>query len=339
MLTILSLPNEVIIKIFQYLSPSETQRVIEVFYHSPKSHQLLELLYRRLFSGKLMLINDEPKHKHYPDCELTLSSFLDKFLTLNKENRLFQSTRPNKIEFNFTRQHCDYMRFISNLNQFHEILEDPSCQEYFKNTLQVDVYVDANLVLIENPDNLTAVIIKVILELSKHKEFVHKIQHLTIKASDIGNMYVPQWSLLFTNFSSLVSLDLSQNLLKSNYDQYLDLWGASKKFPSFLKKLNLDSNMLTYVSKEFIKNLPDSLEELLMNQNDIEIIELCDLGVLLPNLKKWELNYTKLSIMNPLTFKSCDKGFTLELVSTYLPVTDLEKLKKIAHEKRFTVVI
>ena len=82
---------------------------------------------------------------------------------------------------------------------------------------------------------------------------------------------------LLPKFTSLVSLNMLQNLLKSNYGQYLDVWGRQEKFPNGLKLLNLNYNMLTYVSKQFLSCLPHTLEELLMNQNDIELVENCDL--------------------------------------------------------------
>ncbi|RCK59150.1 hypothetical protein Cantr_07966 [Candida viswanathii] len=341
MSSILCLPNELIIKVFQYLSPVETNEILEQLANVPPTHPAINLLYQRLFSGKLMLINDEPNETFDPDLQLTLSSFQEKFadLTTSDENLLFQLIRPNKLEFNFTRQHGDYMRFICNLNQFHDILFDPNIQGYFDKVFQADVYVDANLVLIENPDNLTAVIIKVILELSRHREFIHKVKHLTVKASDIGNMCVPQWSFLLVNFKSLVCLDLLQNLLRSNYEGFLDVWGVPKKFPDNLRSLNLDSNMLTYVSKVFLENLPDTLEELFMNQNDIEVIESCELGEVLPNLRRWELNYTKLRLINALMISSCKKGFTFEIVSTYLPLYQIEKLQQIAKQKMLNVVV
>lgn len=340
---ILILPNELIIKVFQYLSPVETNELILQLgdFRTTHAHPIINLLYERLFSGKLMLINDEPNETFDPDLQLTLSSFQEKFIDgkINYENLLFQLIRPNKLEFNFTRQHGDYMRFICNLNQFHEILFDPNIQRYFGKVFQADVYVDANLVLIENPDNLTAVIIKVILELSRHEEFIHKVKHLTVKASDIGNMCVPQWSYLLANFTSLISLNLLQNLLRSNYEGFLDVWGVHKKFPDRLRILNLDSNMLTYVSNNFLKNLPDTLEELYMNQNDIEIIESCELGEVLPNLKRWELNYTKLRLMNSMMISSCKKGFTFEIVSTYLSLYQIEKLHQIAKQKELILVL
>ena len=342
MSSILVLPNELILKVFQYLTPVETnQLILQLGTIRSKNHPIIRLLYHRLFSGKVMLINDEPNETFDPDLQLTLSSFQEKFSDqkINYENLLFQQIRPNKLEFNFTRQHGDYMRFICNLNQFHEILYDPNIQGYFDKIFQADIYVDANLVLIENPDNLTAVIIKIILDMSRHEEFIHKVKHLTVKASDIGNMCVPQWSYLLVSFTSLISLNLLQNLLRSNYEGFLDVWGVHKKFPNNLKILNLDSNMLTYISRSFLMNLPDTLEELFMNQNDIEIIENCDLGEVLPNLKRWELNYTKLSLMNAMMISSCKKGFTFEIVSTYLPLYQIEKLHQIAKQKKFNLVL
>ncbi|KAF6072751.1 hypothetical protein MG5_05559 [Candida albicans P57072] len=339
MLSVLCLPDDIVLTIFKHLSPDECSEIITNIQDIHIAQPFVDKLYQRLLSGKLLITNDQPNHRYIADYQLTLEKFQNKFLDTSVEALMFRSTRPNYMEFNFTRQHCDYMNFIYNLKQFHELLKDPNCQEYFRKVLQVNMYLDANLVLIENPDNLTAIVIKSVLELSDHPELACKVKHLTIKAGDIGNMCVPQWSLLLPKFTSLVSLNMSQNLLKSNYGQYLDVWGRQEKFPNGLKSLNLNYNMLTYVSKQFLSCLPHTLEELLMNQNDIELVENCDLGLLLPNLRRWELNYTKLSVINPQMIISCKTGFTLELMSTYLPQPDINELQRIAHEKSLHIIV
>lgn len=339
MLLVLCLPDEIVLKIFKHLPPQECIEIITNIQDIHIAKPFVDKLYQRLLSGKLLITNDEP-HQQFPsDYQLTLEKFQNKFQDTSVEGLIFQLIRPNYMEFNFTRQHGDYMNFIYNLKQFHELLRDPNCQDYFRKVLQVNMYLDANLVLIENPDNLTAIVIKLVLELSNHPELAGKVRHLTIKAGDIGNMCVPQWSLLLPKFTSLVSLNMLQNLLKSNYGQYLDVWGRQKKFPNGLKLLNLDYNMLTYVSKHFLSCLPDSLEELLMNQNDIVLIEKCDLRLLLPNLRRWELNYTKLNVINPEMIISCKAGFTLELISTYLPQPDIKELQRIAKEKSLHIIV
>ena len=85
---------------------------------------------------------------------------------------------------------------------------------------------------------------------------------------------------LLPKFTSLVSLNMLQNLLKSNYGQYLDVWGRQEKFPNGLKLLNPQLQHAHICFKQFLSCLPHTLEELLMNQNDIELVENCDLGLL-----------------------------------------------------------
>ncbi|KAI5966735.1 uncharacterized protein KGF55_000144 [Candida pseudojiufengensis] len=344
MTSIFILPNELIIEILRYLDVTTVHELISQLRHNHSAIPILRLLYQRLFGGVLHIINDEPRLQFRHDYELTIGDFRDKLIggeeDANFEDLIFQNVRPNIIEFKFTRQQSDYKRFIHDLNQFHQLLEstEPNIRSFFNKTLQINIFIDSNLVFLENPDSFKSIIIKVLLELSK-TEFGPKIKNFTIKSSEIGGLYVAHWSQLFKYFTSLKKLNLEDNFLKSNYEQYLDVWGMSQKFPNTLTELNLDKNMLTYISKDFLSNLPLSLEVLSMNQNEINIIEPCELGQSLPNLRHWLLNFTKLCVISPSMFKKCKTGFVLEIKSTYLPDSDLEKLHIIAKDKGLKVLI
>ncbi|KAI5950753.1 hypothetical protein KGF54_003827 [Candida jiufengensis] len=344
MSSIFKLPNEIILEILRYLDTKEIDDLITQFYKLQSAKPILKLLYQRLFSGKLHIINEEPRLQFHHDYELTIDNFKDKLIECNNEisfeNCIFKKVRPNIIEFKFTRQQSDYRRFIHDLNQFHELIEstDSNIRQYFNKSLQINIFIDSNLVFMENPDTFKSIIIKLLLELSKN-EFASKIQNFTIKSSEIGSLYVAHWSQLFKYFTNLTILNLEDNFLKSNYEQYLDVWGMSQKFPNTLTQLNLDRNMFTYISKDFLINLPSSLAILSMNQNEIEIIEPCELGDALPNLRNWLLNYTKLCVISPSMFKKCNSGFILEIKSTYLPDSDLQKLHLIAKDRGFKVLI
>lgn len=339
--SIFKLPNEVVLNILKNLSTEKVTELVHYYKNIESALPILVLLYQRLFGGVLLILNGAPRVDFTRDYGLTIDAFENKILNdCSFEGKAFEQVRPNLIEFKFTRQTADYHQFIIDLNGLLHLLEsdDPKICKYFEHAQRINIHIDAHLVFIENPDSLNSIIIKLLLELSRHN-LTKKINKFTIKSSEIGSLYVAHWSKLFQYFSSLSTLDLSENLIRSNHEHFLDVWGMLKKFPSTLTTLNMNNNMLTYISKDFIYNLPPSLEVLLMNQNDVEIIEPCDLLQPLPQLRNWSLNYTKLCVLSPTMFKNCGKDFVLEIKSTYLPDNDLEKLHAIAKHRGFKILL
>ncbi|EGW34414.1 leucine rich repeat protein [Spathaspora passalidarum NRRL Y-27907] len=336
------LPDEIIVNIFKYLSSKETIKLIKKLEWDPRFTAIVDLLYQRLYHGRLLIINEDPKQKFESDYELTVDSFEDMFTSTTHEHSLFRTIRPNYVEFKFSRNASDYRTFINTLYKFHTLLTRGSLevQDYFENLiLQVNFYIDANLVLIENPNTLTTIIIKILLELSDNIHLVSKIKEFTIKCTDIGAFYQSKWSNYLSRFTSLEYLDLSQNLLQSsNYqEQEFDIWGKEKKFPDGLKELKLDFNMFTEITKEFITKLPNSLQSLSLNYNTIEMIEPCSIGVLLPNLKCLDLNYNNLTALEPSIFKDCARGFDLRLKASHLDDTTVDQLKILAKKNGYKV--
>ncbi|KAI3403812.2 MDL1 [Candida oxycetoniae] len=300
-MSIFKLPNELVLRVLKYLNNEEVDKLIKSYKTIPSASPIMLLLYERLFGGTLLIVNGEPRVPFKHDYELTVDSFEDKMMDSEEyENKLFQKIRPNIIEFRFTRHHSDYRRYISDLSSLLHLIDSPNqrIQEYFERSFRINIHIDSHLVFMENPDSLKSIIIRLLLGLSKHS-LAGKIRNLTVKASEIGSVYVAQWSQLFKYFTALEFLDLSGNLLRSNYEEYLDVWGMSKKFPDTLTMLSFKNNMLTYISKDFFMNLPKSLKYLDMNENDIEIIEPCDLGDYVPKLQILSLNYTKLCVLSP----------------------------------------
>ncbi|RLV90917.1 hypothetical protein JA1_004212 [Spathaspora sp. JA1] len=337
------LPDEIIINIFRYLSSSETIILIRKLEWDARFATLVDLLYQRLYHGRLLIVNEDPKQKFDSDCELTVDSFEDMFASITHEHSLFRATRPSYVEFKFSRSASDYRNFINTLYKFHNLLTqgNQEIQDYFENLiLQLNLYIDANLVLVENPNTLTTIIIKILLQLSDNAHLVTKIKEMTIKCTDIGGFYQSKWSMFLKKFTSLKYLDLSQNLLQSsNYqDQEFDIWGIEKKFPDGLKELRLDFNMFTEITKDFLTNLPDSLEYLSMNYNSIEIIESCSIGSLLPNLKYLNLNYNNLQALDPKIFEDCCSGFKLQLKASHLDDITINQLKLIAEKNKYKVI-
>ncbi|ABN65307.2 predicted protein [Scheffersomyces stipitis CBS 6054] len=349
MVSILNLPHEVMVKVFKYLTPSETSQMIKKL-KSDKEHRgrlddlVIRLLYQRLFNGKLMIINDKSNETIEYDTMLTIDSFEERFLVHNYENLLFQEIRPNYVEVKFTRQANDYMNFIGNLYKFFSLLsreENVQMLKYFETKiLQLDFYTDGNLVLIENPTSLSTIIIKILISLSSNKDLLGKIKRFTIKSTDIGNLYVSQWSQLFRRFINLHTLDLSNDIIHSDYDDCRDVLGYSFKFPARLKILVLDNNVLRYVSVAMIASLPHSLEVLSLSHNKIVSVEPVRLSSKLPNLRYLNLDYNgRLSFLDPVIFRGIRRDFRLSLRGTSFEDADFSHLARATSEIGFTIIV
>lgn len=367
MVSVLDLPSELVVEIFRYLSPDETNHVINQIKHPYTNHvehcdinhinhnythpnlpsnKLLSLLYFRLYNGKLTIINDDPKDSQQTDILLTIHSFEEIFLVNNYENKLFQGIRPRAVEINFTRQINDYSKFINNMYEFNGILEKNSnelIKDYFEKIQQVNFYADGNLMMMENPATLSTIMIKILINLTE-TSLALKLVRISIKCFDIGDFYVSRWSQLFRNFENLEYLDLSDNLIRSDYEDSDDIMGLSFKFPPKLKHLILDGNSILRITANFVKNVPASIELILLNRNlisEIGLNEPLDLASYLPNLQLLRLNHNnRIGFINPSSFVGIlSKNLVVELKGCDLSPGNLRALKRVAAVEKFSIII
>lgn len=354
MVSVLDLPSELAVEIFHYLSPNETHYIINQIKH-PKENdhvrdthhdnvQLLDLLYQRLYNGKLSIVNNDPKDRQQADTLHTVNSFEEIFIVNNYENNLFQETRPRSVEINFSRRANDYKQFIDNMYEFNLILEkdcNPLIMDYFAKIQQVSFYADGNLMMVENPATLSTIIIKILINLTE-SSLSSNLQRISIKSFDIGSFYVSKWSQLFRNFDHLQYLDLSNNLIRSLDDACVDVMGLSFKFPPKLKVLILDGNSIKTVSANFVRNLPSSIEALLLNMNlvaSLGVDERLHLDKYLPNIRLLRLNHNnRLIYINPSSFEELlAKSLTIELKACNVTPENIIALK--GASRKLTIMI
>lgn len=343
--SVLDLPSEVLLQIFQYLTPTEVNDII--YRLSPlqqiEKSRLLKLLYERLFNGKLMIVNDINTVSKY-DTLLTTQAFKNMFSSTTYVNSIFKVVRPNYIEFNFSRQASDYSRFINNLYKFNRILEDEDKEnqqmlDYFERVQQLDFVSDGNLMLIENPATLSTILIKILINLANNDRLTSKFKNITIKSFDIGHFYVSLWGQLFQNFNSLTLLNLSDNLIESDYETASDVLGSYFKFPPVLKTLVLDNNSILRITQQFLQNLPKTLENLLMNRNKINFLEVNDLRWTLPCLKMLQLNYNhQLTFLEPNIFKSVGEEFAVMIRGCNIDEIQLAQLRTLSSRRHFAII-
>ncbi|CUM65951.1 uncharacterized protein PRCAT00003604001 [Priceomyces carsonii] len=342
-----TLPNDIILEIFSELSPRETRDLIlglSVLSSKSENRSLINLLYKRLFGGKIIVevYNSQSLTK---DTILTIDSFKDKFYSGDFESKIFLRTRPNIVEFRFIRRSSDYSNFLGKLYEFNSLLEcdNSSFLAYLTMALQLNFYLDGNLFLVENPVSFSVIILKILINISKVKCLSQSLKNLTIKSTDIGESFVVKWSQLLERFSNLECLNLANNLIKSSVNYQDDLLCVCFKYPARLKVLNLDRNLINHLTSDFLEILPHTLEVLLIADNrlvslnfefrgDIRIIE-C-----LPNIKRFILNQNHfLSYIHPSIFIGA-KGIRLEIKGCNLEETNLKELKRLAEVHSFDII-
>ncbi|KAK6202493.1 uncharacterized protein RJT21DRAFT_118541 [Scheffersomyces amazonensis] len=355
--SLIDLPPELLIQVFQSLSPQDLEDVINVMIDliGSDDDKIIDLMYVALFSSRLSLTNYNSRDKiTIVDRQVIIKDF-ELILSLQRRrSAIFQRCIPQNITVRFTRKSDDYHTFIQDLQQLHGLFKrkkkgtielaniDPLVI-YFENNFQkFDVVIDCNLQWVENPTSISSSVIQILLDMASNPYLNKKLINLTIKASDIGSFYFDLWSRLLISFENLIYLDLSNNVLQNVHDDIEDILSMSFKFPPNLKILNMSQNLITKITNGFIINLPSSLEVLKLNDNIIVILANdLNLSIHLPKLINLQLNNNPhLDYIQETTFNDIkDKDFRLELRGNNINDDDMNKLKALAKVNRFTLVI
>lgn len=300
-LNIANLPWELILRIFKFLSPDETVFLIKQLHECAIWSQgdqtkgideydtLLEICYKRLYEGKILITTDPANQARVDyDSVLSISEFCQKFKDTGElASKIFKTTRPRELQFVFVRGCHDYSQFIEELKEFNYILEKLNVEDditrYIDETCQISLFIDGNTLMIESPTGILVAVLKTLILAADggtllKDVLVRKFTNITIKSTDIGNHYLPLWGRLLERFSNVATLDLTDNLITldlilTNEGQTLlkvDLLANEISWPKNLKCLVLDKNNLSYISSNFISNLPrNTVEHLLFSANSL----------------------------------------------------------------------
>lgn len=355
---------DLIFKILDNLDVVETEELIgRLSDISSNTHEaqkqvdeLITFAYKRIYRGKCIIYsNVDSGLSSSFDKSITLEQFLNLFEDSSLEADTFASTRSQSIEFVFIRQPTDYTNFTRDLNNFSDIVEgnlsDTRLSAYLDSVLQYGLHINANCVAIESTTSFLVAILKVLISISAQSNSVHhKLSHVTIKSTDIGQYFMDQWSKLFSRFDNLVSLDLSDNLIKLDESLYdftndtrvsTDTLGRTFQWPPNLQRLNLSLNFLTYISKSFLENLPKSLQSLTLSNNMLTKFgsELLDIALTLPLLHTLYLdNNNRLIFIDPSVFKNVSNFKLLSIKGCSLPNRNVIQLTQISQQKDFKVL-
>lgn len=321
------LPEELILKIFENLSVADSQSLISSLVRILGEHSLLSaesnnveqlilLLYRRLYEGKLYVgerQSDENPYAHSLSVEQFQKILKDGSEDM-RERWVLEHSKLQVMVFRVVRDTNDYVRFVTELQRlnliFKELVESDNTNKYLRNTHQIELIIDGKTMSMEPPTSIVNAVLSMLISLSgkcmSSGNFVgSKLTKLSIVSTDIGDHYFTRWCQLLGRFNGLTDLDLTDNLLR--LDQFdavgslkVDILGKLFIFPSRLKVLILDNNLLSYISTAFLQNLPkETLEILLLRNNnfvtfgqesssDFSLIEY------LPNLVRLDLSYNSL---------------------------------------------
>lgn len=382
MLNISELPHEIIVEIFFMLSPLETQSLISKLHQILDSlppnldtaannvRLLIRFAFQRLYSGKLLITSDYSFKKgieEESDAVLSLRNFEDKFLESKEneiENTLFKETRPQVLKFRFTRNVNDYSNFVDELyllNAIFDNLNDRSeITKYIGVACQLELYIDGYTIGVESPTAILVAVLKTLTSLANpdtalKSSLSSKFKNITIKSTDIGDYYVSRWSQLLGCFKNITYLNLSDNIIKldsnstneGELDIKIDLLANDFVWPAALKELNLDNNLLTYISKKFVLKLPNTLENLLICSNKLTSLgqtdsESFNFSELLPQLTTLKLNYNNtLMLVNERMFDKISltgKFRLLELRGCNIDEYNMLLLKTVSVKENFSLL-
>lgn len=382
MTNISELPHELIVEILFILSPSETQSLISKLYQILENlppnlniaannvRLLISFAFQRLYSGKLLVTSDSCCKKGEEigsDAVLSLRNFEDKFLESREneiENILFKKTRPQILTFRFIRDVNDYSNFVEDLYSLNAIFDNLSDRneitKYIGIACQLELYIDGYTIGVESPTAILVAVLKTLISLANpntalKNSLSSKFKSITIKSTDIGNYYVSRWGQLLGCFTNITHLNLSDNIIKLDSNPRnegelgikIDLLANDFVWPPSLKELNLDNNLLTYISKKFVLKLSRTLEKLLICSNKLTTLGQDDLQFfkfieVLPQLNTLKLNYNNtLMLVNEHMFDKISlkgKFRTLELRGCNIDEHNMLLLKGVSVRENFCLL-
>lgn len=383
MLNIPELPHEIIVEIFFMLTPLETQSLIsklhQILDNLPPNLDtaannvklLIRFAFQRLYSGKLLVTSDYCCKKGLEaesDVVLSLRNFEDKFLESKEneiENTLFKKTRPQILKFRFIRDVNDYSNFVDDLYSLNAIFDNLNDRneitKYFGIACQLELYIDGYTIGVESPTAILIAVLKTLINLANpdtalKNSLSSKFKSITIKSTDIGDYYVSRWSQLLGCFTNVTYLNLSDNIIKldcnprneGELDIKIDLLANDFVWPPALKELNLDNNLLTYISKRFVLKLPsNTLEKLLICSNKLTTLgqtdfESFNFTEVLPQLTSLKLNFNNtLMLVNERMFDKISltgKFRSLELGGCNIDEHNMLLLKAVSKRENFSLL-
>lgn len=263
----LDLPQELILRVFQNLSLSDSRTLIQRLhtYNDPKAHKVIKLLWITCCSDKVII--------SFPNTETPLNepfefvSSVDVYDTIKAHVQY--GVVPKHLQLFFSRNPRDYTRFQNHLLEVWELLDSNTVVKYLHAVQELDFELRGNLITTESPTLLVSLILNTFVKLTSLKHANWKT--IRILLTDLGDYFPQKWGRVFEEFRLTQELVLDDNLIRLLHplESYSLLEGYFK-WPSQLRVLSLRRNLISNFSATAIKLLPNTLEVLDLENNVLE---------------------------------------------------------------------
>lgn len=336
----MNIPSEITLQILRYVDPYECKSIIKKLLpwkNKASITYLLGLLNYRLYSKKLVVMENMVSTYDRNSTVLSLPSFINNIHTDSFENHLFKQSTPHHLSFLFWRRVDEYTEFSRALNTFSAILDNEKNEvhQFIKRVQTISYHVHGRLFMVENPSSISVMTIKSLVSLSG-SNFRDKLVSIRIDSTEIGEFFGMQWARLFKKFVNLKVLEINSSLVVLDDDQLTFHFEAPPK----LQVLLMDNNHMHCVSEELLRKLPKSIESLLFRNCCLFEFasEERSLYEILPNLTSLDLSSNELYFLNSKLFEHY-VDFELNIKDVDLEQGCFRNLKKLAIKGGFTLVI
>ncbi|KAL7662732.1 F-box domain-containing protein [[Candida] zeylanoides] len=366
MFELVSLPEEITLRVLECLSPSEAKGLVASLemLASPQCDTLRRCALVRLYRGRTRVHSPEGADGGLCDSAFSWAQFERCFghEAAHERAAVFRQTRPQTLEFSFVRSANDYTVFTADLRHFGHLVDELAAAEPSRSQLsryllavhRIDVHIDASCDSVDAPSTLAISVLRALVALATPKNPMRgRVHTLSVRSTDLGDYYQTHWSRLLGGFGALSRLDLSDNVLRSVTPEG-ERWTDSVTWPPSLRHLVLDGNLIRDVMPGLVEGLPPSLQTLSVRDNRVVAVgeaqpagrtaelagehatatTLCHL----PNLRHLDLGSNRhLTYVNPESLRSASLE-TLTLQGCCLDPSNYSQIQAVADCHGFTLV-
>lgn len=281
------LPHEIIFRVFDCFSYSETDSIIHGIGRStdPQALTVKKLLWVTRCFQKLVVSLPDSSY------DTQGNHIMPKDVPMLCKELLNHNLIPCHLAFELSRNPRDYVKFQRSLTEIWEILDSPVICKQLHSIPRLDFTILGNTVTTESPTSLVSLILNTMVKMTNLKGA--SWDTINISLTDLGSYFPQKWGAIFEGFTRTKSLILQDNLIRLSfpYDALEDLFESYFRWPPHLIHLSLRNNLIKKFLDGALENLPESLETLDLSKNVLE-----QLGG--PNKKPLQLHLPKLKLLD-----------------------------------------
>lgn len=266
-MNLLDLPQELILKVFEYLSLDDSRSLIKNLntLQNPTAHRVVKLLWTTCCSDKIVV--------SFPHTETPLNEPFEFVSSVEIEQTIREHLKygvvPKRFVLFLSRNPRDYTRFQNYLQEVWALLESDTVLKYLLSVPSLDFELRGNLITTESPTLLVSLILNTLVKLTNLREAQWKTVKLTL--TDLGDYFPQKWGRVFEEFRLTQELILDDNLIRLQHlMENIPLLEGSFRWPLHLRVLSLRQNLISSFSSAAIEQLPKTLEVLDLDNNVLE---------------------------------------------------------------------